>query len=344
MAAHERMRIGCEGVLEGGHCRTVERVAERHRGVAAQHGGAAPAECRWLIAPFERAAAQPKKLDERGCRERVVHRGEPRGSARAGQPRGRARLLAEVAAPDPIADERTQVARDRVRALRQVGDAASRVDRVIAAERPGRAGGDAAFARSARLLQRRAGYEFERGHDLAEKHERARARHDRVRVLSDPREPRTLRERALGERCRIARERAGGLARKFVDRGGHAQQEFAHRAVRVARPRIIRNAAVQRRAPSRARRRVRNRDAHDAAGAREQRVRRRGAARVGSIVRPRREVAPLERRAQPFARSWVVLDARTRDRRCAGRERGFHNARGPRGGRQKNSKSGCSAA
>jgi len=78
-----------------------------------------------------------------------------------------------VAAVDPVADKRAQIFRNGALELNgQVGDAAAGVELVGRGDRPGRAGRDAAHARSAVVPLRRVGLEFQRGDDFAQEQPR----------------------------------------------------------------------------------------------------------------------------------------------------------------------------
>ncbi len=125
------IRIECVG--ERGHGGAVECVPERDRCIAPEHGATAPTHRRRCEATLEGAASQVQEREERWRGDDVVDRRESRSTVRTRTLGRRARILTEVAAPDPIADQRPQLARNRIGALREIGDAAARIDRVVSA-------------------------------------------------------------------------------------------------------------------------------------------------------------------------------------------------------------------
>ncbi len=133
--------------------------------------------------------------------------------------------MADIAAPNPIADKRTHRSRNRVGALREVGDAAVRVDCVVAAQRTGRTRLDAARALATAFAQRRIRRQFERSNDFAEKNERAECRCDEIRMLADPTQAGSRGESSFRQGARIAGDRRYRRAGGGVDFVGDRAQQ-----------------------------------------------------------------------------------------------------------------------
>ena len=139
MPAHQRLRIGERGG-EDGHGVGIAAVAERHGGVAEK---AAPLRAGHRRLPEARAEARLVEREQRG----QVRRQRLGAGRVACLPVPRARLLAEVAAEDPVAELRAQLHGERAPVLDgQVREAAARVHGVAGPEGAGRAGGVAAGA------------------------------------------------------------------------------------------------------------------------------------------------------------------------------------------------------
>src|SRR5206468_168636 len=174
---------------------------------------------------------------------------EPRFTRRRGEAIPRADLLAHVAAEDPVADERPQIARDRALELdREVGDAEPSVELVGRDDRAGRAGRDAAGARAAALTRERGvGIERPVHEDLAEQEPRAEPLRQHSGVLADPAEARALGPAALEDRSRVAVPQGARAGQSHpADEALERAEPVAHHAVVVLARGVARDPAETR--------------------------------------------------------------------------------------------------
>ncbi len=197
MPPYHRMGIGTQTFDQRLHGRTVERISERDGGVPAQDGRPPPTHCRRPVPAFELPATHPQECDERRARCSIVERPVGLAPLVPRALRRRTGRLANVAAPDPVADQRSHRHRDRADPLRQIRDAPVGIDRIISTQRPCRAGVNAPDARAAALRERRVRRQFDARDDLAQKDERAERRRDEIRVLSNPAKAGPCRKRTL---------------------------------------------------------------------------------------------------------------------------------------------------
>ena len=112
-------------------------------------------------------------------------------------------LLADIAAKDPVAELRPQLARDRAALLDGLeGEAARGVDGVGRDDGPGRAAIEADAAAAAVLVEGRIRLQIELQQQLAQHHPRAMPGHDDAGVLAIPAQPGAGRDGAIDDAAR----------------------------------------------------------------------------------------------------------------------------------------------